>query len=312
MQSFMESFPNGVYTVLVTPFTKSNNIDFDSIANWLDIQYDVKKSGNIVGLVLLGTTSEAPTLKTSEKISICEFVHNYNCGKENPKKIIIGVGGNFTEEVIEFTYKIKDYADGIMVTVPYYNKPPQRGIEAHFKTIAKSFPELPIMMYNVPGRTGINMEAETIIKIIESCKNIVAVKEANGDINSTKKLVELLTNSSRNLGETFKIFSGDDINVLTHCMMGASGVISVASNIIPKHITDIVDNCMFGKYDEASKNLENISDFVKYLFVEANPIPIKEIMHKSGMYETNIMRLPLVQMDSEKSKVLSRMFIELE
>jgi 4-hydroxy-tetrahydrodipicolinate synthase len=232
-------FSNGVYTVLVTPFTNEDAIDYDSILKWLDIQYSNKE---IAGLVLLGTTSESPVLSYQEKLEIVKFIHHCNntIYQKNQKKIIIGVGGNYTKEVIEFTKQIQQYADGIMVTVPYYNKPPQRGIAEHFNCIAKTFPDMPIMMYNVPGRTGINMEPETMIDVINSCPNIVALKEANGDLILTKKFIDLLISTNRVLGITFKIFSGDDINVVQHYMMGASGVISVASNIIPKEICFIV------------------------------------------------------------------------
>jgi 4-hydroxy-tetrahydrodipicolinate synthase len=306
------TFNNGVYTVLVTPFTNENTIDFDSIRNWLDQQYDDGRSGNIAGLVLLGTTSESPVLTTQEKLDIVKYVYEYNLMQQNKKFLVIGVGGNFTQEVVEFTEQIKEYTDGIMVTVPYYNKPPQRGIAAHFKFIANKFPELPIMMYNVPGRTCVNMEPETMIDVINTCPNIVALKEANGDIKATEKLVDLLKNSNRVLGNTFKIFSGDDINVVKHCALGASGVISVASNIIPRQISNVVALSLSKCFDDADNELAKLTEFIKYLFVETNPIPIKEIMYNTNIYKTNNMRLPLVTMDKEKSKVLNDMFIIMQ
>jgi 4-hydroxy-tetrahydrodipicolinate synthase len=302
----------GVYTVLVTPFANENTIDFNSICNWLICQYDENQSRKIAGLVLLGTTSESPVLTLQEKLDIIEYVYNYNLKQKNKKFLVVGVGGNFTQEVVEFTEHIKDYVDGIMVTVPYYNKPPQRGISAHFKYIANKFPELPIMMYNVPGRTCVNMEPETMIDVINSCPNVVALKEANGDIKATEKLVELLKNTNRTLGDTFKIFSGDDINVVKHCVLGASGVISVASNIIPKQISNVVSLCLNKNFESADTELSKYSEFIKYLFIETNPIPIKEIMHNTNIYTTNNMRLPLVTMDKEKSNILTDMFYKLQ
>lgn len=305
-----DTFTDGVYTVLVTPFTDDDTIDYNSIEKWLDMQYDVQS--NIVGLVLLGTTSESPTLTNCEKVEIVKYVHTYNSNKQNKKKLIIGVGGNFTKEVVEFTEQIEKYADGIMVTVPHYNKPPQRGIAEHFKFIANKFPTVPIMMYNVPGRTCVNMEPETMIDIIMSCSNVVALKEANGNLKTTAKFIELITKSSnRVLGSSFKIFSGDDANIVHHCKMGASGVISIASNIIPQQISDIVSLCLSSQFDLATKKLEKIIGFIGYLFVETNPIPIKEIMYLSHIYKTNNMRLPLVKMDKEKSEILHEMYSNL-
>lgn len=305
------SFNNGVYTVLVTPFTNDDTIDFDSIGNWLNIQYDEKQSGNITGLVLLGTTSESPVLTIQEKIEIVKYVYHYDQLQQNKKFLVAGVGGNFTREVCEFTDKIKQYVNGIMVTVPYYNKPPQRGISAHFKFIANSFPELPIMMYNVPLRTCVNMEPETMIDVINSCPNVVALKEANSDIKMVEKLVQLLKNTNRKLGNTFKIFSGDDMNIIKHYMLGASGVISVASNIIPMNISNIATLCSNEDFKNAEQIFKKYEDFIKYLFVEANPIPIKDIMYNVNIYKTNNMRLPLVPMDREKSNILRNMFFNI-
>jgi 4-hydroxy-tetrahydrodipicolinate synthase len=297
------TFINGTYTVLVTPFTDNNKVDFESIANWLIFQ---NKYENIVGLVLLGTTSETSTLSYSEKIEIIKFVHNYNIIQDKPKQIIAGVGGNNTMEVIEFANEIKLFVDGLMVTVPYYNKPPQRGIIAHFKIISDTFLNLPIMMYNVPSRAGINMDPETMIELINICPNIVGLKETNQD--NINNFINLLKKSNRTLGIDFKLFSGDDANIITYCKLGASGVISVASNIIPKKITDIVSLCIENKYENVDLYLENICEFINYLFIESNPIPIKEIMYYAKIYNTNHMRLPLVQMDKSLSKELINLY----
>lgn len=331
----------GTYTVLVTPFRKNNNndefsesnviskqinnivkncinnnnteeIDYDSINRWMHMQYKYQ----IKNLVLHGTTSECPTVTEHEKIAICKHVNNVNNVIFNKWfDIYVGVGGNNTNECIIFANKIKNFCNGIMVTVPYYNKPPQRGIAAHFKTIANSIPETNVIMYNVPGRSGINMEPETMIEIINSCSNVVALKEANGDLKHCEQFVKLLkTKTNRILGHTFKLFSGDDINIVEHCKLGASGVISVASNIIPEQINNIVKYCIDNKYEKAQMLLGNAEDFIKYLFVETNPIPIKEIMYLTKIYSTNIIRLPLVTMDSEKSKnlnILYEQFLQL-
>jgi len=294
---------HGTYTVLVTPFLndEKTSIDFNSIRKWMHMQMHFR----IKNLVLHGTTSECPTISDAVKFDICQYV-DYMNGVEfnNYFNIYVGVGGNCTNDCIEFAKKIKIYCKGIMVTVPYYNKPPQRGIAQHYITIANALPETQVIMYNVPGRTGINMEPETIINIINSCKNVVALKEANGDLKHCEKFVELLKTTNRELGKTFLLLSGDDINIVEHCKLGASGVISVASNIIPRAISEIVKLCLNNQFDKAQEKLDLISDFVKYLFVETNPIPIKEIMYLTKIYSTNILRLPLVPMDVDKSKIL--------
>lgn len=293
---------SGTYTVLVTPFCNENGetvVDYKSIMKWLEINNF--RYGN---LVLHGTTSECPTLSRTEKLNICSYFA-FSLPSDYRINIYVGVGGNDTQECIDFAKEIEHTCKGIMVTVPYYNKPPQRGIYAHFKAIADSVPKLKVIMYNVPGRTGLNMDPETMIEIINSCPNVVALKEANGDMEHCKKFINLLkTKTNRILGDTFKLFSGDDMNIVEHCKLGASGVISVASNIIPRQIKEIVHHCENKNYDKAQEVLDTVSDFVKYLFVETNPIPIKEIMYLTNIYSTNILRLPLVSMDSEKSKIL--------
>ena len=301
----------GTYTVLVTPFiikNKKNIIDYTSILKWMNIQFHFR----IKNLVLHGTTSECPTVTENEKIEICEYINNMNLTEfKNYFNIYIGVGGNCTQDCIEFANKIKKYCKGIMITVPYYSKPPQRGISAHFKTIANEFLDMQVIMYNVPGRSAVNMEPETMIDIINCCENVVALKEANGDLNHFKKFIELFKTTNRTLGMTFTVLSGDDINIVEHCKLGASGVISVASNIIPKQIKQIVDLCLKQKFTEADDILSQNKEFIKYLFVETNPIPIKEIMYLTNMYSTNILRLPLVSMDTEKSKILYDMYNQL-
>jgi 4-hydroxy-tetrahydrodipicolinate synthase len=300
------TFPSGTYTVLVTPFTEDNKVDYSSINNWLKMQYQNDK---IVGLILLGTTSESPTLRTNEKKEIINFVSEYNKSVDNKKVIIAGVGGNDTLDVIEFTNDIKECVNGIMVTVPHYNKPPQRGIVEHFKLIANHFQELPIMMYNVPSRAGVNMEPETIVKIIQSCPNVVGLKETN--LNNVPNFVNLIENTDIKLGQSFKLFSGDDINTVEYCKFGASGVISVASNVIPNKITSVVSLCLNEELYLAENELSRISDFLKYLFVESNPIPVKDIMCRTNIYKNNLMRLPLVSLEKEKSDILFQIYNDL-
>ncbi len=314
-----QEFNNGVYTVLVTPFANDNSIDYESIDNWLRQQYKNK----VVGLVLLGTTSESPTLTRDEKIAIVKHVHKFNQGMPNnpsdcegtpgcKKMIIVGIGGNDTAEVIEFGGLVEDYADAFMVTVPHYNKPPQRGIFLHFQMISKCFPEMPIMMYNIPGRTGVNMEPNTMIDVIRCCPNIKALKDAGGDLEKTYFLVDELERLGITVSEDFKIFSGDDIDAPTLITKAdASGVISVASNIIPYDVCEYINDLLNHRSKEAETKFDRCIDFIKYLFVETNPIPIKEVMNYAGTYETNHMRLPLVSMTHDKAVILHKLYDSL-
>jgi 4-hydroxy-tetrahydrodipicolinate synthase len=268
----------------------------------------------VAGLVLLGTTSESPTLTQNEKIAIVKHVYEFNqqMPLENRKMIVVGIGGNDTAEVIKFGGLVEDYADAFMVTVPHYNKPPQRGIFMHFQMISKCFPEMPIMMYNIPGRTGINMEPQTMIDIIRYCPNVKALKDAGGNLDKTYTLCDDLERHGIIVGKDFKIFSGDDIdaiNLITRA--SASGVISVASNIIPYHVCEYIEDILNGKLNEADGKFDRCVEFIRYLFVETNPIPIKEIMNHAEIYETNHMRLPMVNMTHDKATILHKLYDSL-
>ncbi len=308
-QKFSE-FYSGVYTVLVTPFANDNSIDYNSIDNWLKQQYKNK----VVGLVLLGTTSESPTLSQDEKIKIVKHVYEFNqqIPKETPgckKMIVVGIGGNDTGHTIEFGGLVEEYADAFMVTVPHYNKPPQRGIFLHFQMISKCFPDMPIMMYNIPGRTAVNMEPSTMIDVIKCCPNVKALKDAGDNLDHTYMLVDSLEKHGIIVGKDFKIFSGDDIDAITLMVKAdASGVISVASNIIPYDVCEYIDDVLNGKLSDAEAKFYRCEELIKYLFVETNPIPIKEVMNYAGIYETNHMRLPLVTMDHDKAIILHKLY----
>lgn len=306
-QKFSKDFCDGVYTVLVTPFGNDNTVDYNSIDNWLKQQYKNK----VVGLVLLGTTSESPTLSQDEKINIVKRVYEFNqqIPVENRKMIVVGIGGNDTASAIEFGDCIEEYADALMVTVPHYNKPPQRGISMHFQMISKCFPNMPIMMYNIPGRTAVNMEPSTMIDVIKCCPNVKALKDAGDNLDHTYILVDSLEKHGIIVGKDFKIFSGDDIDATTLMVKAdASGVISVASNIIPYDVCEYINDILNGKLSDAEAKFYRCEELIKYLFVETNPIPIKEVMNYAGIYETNHMRLPLVTMDHDKAIILHKLY----
>jgi len=288
---------NGTYTVLVTPFNDDNTINYNDIDKWIQMQL----KSNVTGLVLLGTTSESPTLSRDEQLSIVKFVHEKNHSSQNNKFLVVGVGGNNTIETLEFAKMCKHYCDGFMVTVPSYNKPTQNGILKHFETICKDddIKHYPIILYNVPSRTGVNMEPKTIKMVYESCKNIVAVKEASGSID---QLIEL-----RTIVPTLTILSGDDKLILDVMVHGGGGVISVASNVFPSLVSQIVNLCLVGDFQKAKQVYYNseFPELLKCMFCETNPIPIKFMMMKLGIYTNDNMRLPMTQLSSEKHDIVS-------
>ena len=225
------------------------------------------------------------------------YVHGKVAGR---KPIIVGVGGNYTKATLDFAKFCAPYSYGLMVTVPHYNKPQQRGIVNHFVTIA-SDPVLknkPIIMYNIPGRTCVNMDPQSVIKVIDACPNVVAIKEANSSLDHIQCLVYMIrTITKRTLGDTFKIFAGDDSSILEVSKLGGSGVISVGSNVIPEYIVKLTDMCISNNYSDKEKEIQSmmneLTEFTHALFVETNPVPIKYLLHMLNLYESDSVRAPL-------------------
>jgi 4-hydroxy-tetrahydrodipicolinate synthase len=285
---FIMSIKNGVYVALVTPFTKNNTVCWSSLEKLVNFHIEKKTTG----LVLLGTTGESPTLTNIEKIDIIDYVY-----KKADKKIdiVVGVGGNNTEEVKHFALycQNKGVADSLMVTVPNYNKPTQEGIYQHFKQIA-DYVILPIMMYNIPSRCGVNMEPETIFRL-SKIDNIVGIKEASGSLTQIHKINTLVKD------DNFKIFSGDDALIIPIMSLGGCGVVSVIGNILPDIVLQIVNLCLDNNFKDASKLYYEYHEKIENLFIETNPIPVKEILFQKNMIENNY-RLPLLK--SSKSELL--------
>ena len=317
MQSFTENisdinfeeFPDGVYSVMVTPFDSTNNVNHREIEKWVIEQLE----SNCIAIVLNGTTSESPTVTHNEKIEIFETVRNiylqyyHNNPNKQRKMICIGVGTNSTETTIEFATKCKKYCHSMMVVMPYYNKPPQRGIVEHFKAIC-NHSELRnhlFLLYNVPGRTGSHCLPETVKKIFDTCPNARAIKEASGNPDNTEKIVQLC----RELN--VKVFSGDDKIVLDMLDKGARGLISVASNVFPNMFAKLVAT-YFENPNEA-RNLYityRIAELCDAMFIASNPIPVKRMMLLSGRYSTDILRLPLVQLDPQFDEQVNNAYFD--
>jgi len=287
--------PSGVYSVLPTPFKDDESIDYDGVRRWFRYQAYSNDSGPI-GLVILGTTSESPNLSREQQMELVRFVSEMNYTHEFPKFLVIGVGGINTKETAEFALQCVDYCDAIMVTVPAYVKPMQTGILKHFRIICNQEPlqNTPVIMYNVPSRTGVNMEPKTMKLVCEECRNVVAVKEASGNISQIMEI--------RRRIPTLSVFCGDDKLVLDFMLHGACGLISVASNVYPRFTSNLVSLCLDKLYSEASEVFYK-SDFAGLcdaLFAEGNPSGIKYASYHVGTYTNYKMIGSLVELSEEK------------
>lgn len=269
----------GMGVALITPFKEDESIDFDALIRMVD--YLLKNNADF--LCVLGTTAETPTLTEQEKKQIKEIVIERVNGRV---PILLGVGGNNTR-AIQHTLKNDDFTgvDAILSVVPYYNKPSQEGIYQHYKAIAEST-ELPIVLYNVPGRTGVNMTAETTLRIARDFKNVVAIKEASGNITQMDDII-------KNKPASFDVISGDDGFAYPLITLGAVGVISVIGNAFPREFSKMTRLALQGDYENALTIHHRFTELFNLLFVDGNPAGVKSMLNAMGMIE-NKLRLPLV------------------
>ena len=274
----------GVYTAIITPFKRDESIDWDSLKNLVEFQIE----NGVAGIVPCGTTGESPTLTHPEHDMVIEKVIEYADGR---CKVIAGTGSNSTAEAIRLTQHAADAgADACLIVNPYYNKPTQEGLYRHFKAIADSV-KVPIIVYNIKGRTAVNVETSTLMRLIKDCRNIVAVKEASGDLNQMKDVIAKAPKS-------FSVLSGDDNMTLDLIKAGGLGVISVASNMIPDKMVAMVTASLRKDWPAAEKLNSEMAEFFKGCFIETNPIPIKAALAMKGMCE-EVYRLPLCEMRPE-------------
>lgn len=271
----------GCGTALVTPFHKDGSVDNDCFKKLVERQI---KNG-VKLLIPCGTTGESATMSHEEDIHVISMA--IEVAGNLKAKVIAGTGSNCTADAIEYTRKAQELgADCALVVAPYYNKPTQEGMFAHFSAIAKSVKKFPIMLYNVPGRTASNISAATVIRLAEAHENIVAIKEASGNFS---QIMEIL----RNRPKHFKVFSGDDATTLPLISVGADGLVSVCSNEIPDLTSKMVEKALDGKWDAARKIHYKILPLMEANFIEASPAPCKFVMKEMGLLEENL-RLPLV------------------
>lgn len=269
----------GMGVALITPFKEDGSVDYQALIRMVD--HLVQNGADF--LCVLGTTAETPTLTTEEKKEITRLVVERVNGRI---PIMLGCGGNNTQAVID-SLKNDDFTgiDAILSVVPYYNKPSQEGIYQHYKAIAEST-ELPIVLYNVPGRTGVNMTAETTLRIARDFKNVIAIKEASGNITQMDDII-------KNKPENFDVISGDDGITFPLITLGAVGVISVIGNAFPKEFSRMTRLALQGDYANALKIHHSFTELFSLLFVDGNPAGVKAMLNAMGMIE-NRLRLPLV------------------
>lgn len=274
----------GTGVALVTPFKKDFSVDVESLQAIVNFQID----NGIDYLVVLGTTAESATLSKAEKELIISTVVAAN---KDRLPLVLGVGSNNTQEVVE-ELKFRDFSafEAILSVSPYYNKPTQEGIYQHFKAIAEASP-VPVILYNVPGRTSSNMLPSTIIRLANDFKNIVAIKEAAGDIVQAMKLIQ-------DKPKNFLVISGDDMITLPMILAGGSGVISVIAEGFPKQFSEMVHLGLNKRVEEAYKIHYFLADSIDLIFEQGNPAGIKEVFKALGLSE-NTVRLPLVNVDED-------------
>ena len=269
----------GLGVALVTPFTTEGEVDYKALKRL--VEYLIQNGADF--LCILATTGETPCLTQDEKEKITQLVKDVNHGR---LPILKGCGGNNTAAVVE-ELRTADWSgiDGILSVCPYYNKPSQEGLYQHFKAIAEASP-LPVVLYNVPGRTGINLKPETTVRLANDCENIVAVKEASGSLEQVDEII-------KNKPQRFDVLSGDDALTFSMVASGAAGVISVIGNALPKEFSRMIRLEFQGEYEPARKIHHMFTELYSLLFVDGNPAGVKALLHEMGFIE-NQLRLPLV------------------
>ncbi len=280
----------GCATALVTPFKGDGSVDEDRMRALVDRQIN----GGVRLLVPCGTTGESATMTEDEDARVIGLTIEVARGRA---KVIAGAGSNSTSSAVEYSRSAHDLgADAVLQVAPWYNKPTQEGLYAHFRAIAEAIPEMPIMVYNVPGRTSSNIAAQTTLRLAKDCENIVAIKEASGNLS---QIMEILRERPAN----FCVFSGDDAVTLPLISLGAEGIVSVASNEVPDLMSRMTELALEGRWDDARELHYRLLTLMEINFVESSPGPVKAAMAMMGLLEENF-RLPLVPItDKSRAKI---------
>ena len=269
----------GLGIALITPFTHDGEVDSNSLKRL--VEYQLQNGADF--LCILATTGETPCLSAEEKAEIKRLVVEVNNGRV---PILMGCGGNNTRAVVQ-ELKSADWSgiDGVLSVCPYYNKPSQEGLYQHFKAIAEASP-LPVVLYNVPGRTGINLQAQTTLRLARDCENIIAIKEASGSLEQVDEIIN-------NKPARFDVISGDDALTFSMVASGAAGSISVIGNALPREVSRMIRLEFKGEYEGARTIHHRFTELYSLLFVDGNPAGVKALLHEMGFIE-NVLRLPLV------------------
>ena len=287
----------GLGIALITPFKEDGSVDYDALIRLVD--YQLNNGADF--FCILATTGETPTLTREEKQKIKDLVVDYVQARV---PILMGCGGNNTAAVVE-ELQTADFKgiDGVLSVCPYYNKPSQEGLYQHFKAIAAAT-QLPVVLYNVPGRTGVNLQAATTVRLARDCQNIVAIKEASGNLEQVAEII-------KNKPADFDVISGDDSLTFPMVSCGAVGVISVIGNALPKEFSRMIRLQMRGEYDPARTIHHRFTDLFSLLFVDGNPAGVKAMLSEMGFIE-NVLRLPLVPMRISNMQRMSEILKELK
>ena len=287
----------GLGIALITPFKEDGSVDYDALIRLVD--YQLNNGADF--FCILATTGETPTLTREEKQKIKDLVVDYVQARV---PILIGCGGNNTAAIVE-ELQTADFKgiDGILSVCPYYNKPSQEGLYQHFKAIAAAT-QLPVVLYNVPGRTGVNLQAATTVRLARDCQNIVAIKEASGNLEQVDEII-------KNKPADFDVISGDDSLTFPMVSCGAVGVISVIGNALPKEFSRMIRLQMRGEYDPARTIHHRFTDLFSLLFVDGNPAGVKAMLSEMGFIQ-NVLRLPLVPMRINNMQRMSEILKELK
>ncbi len=284
----------GVMTAIITPFDNNGKIDFETLEKLIEFQIE----NGVSAILACGTTGESPTLTHEEDYSVVKFVVEKVKGRV---QVIAGTGSNDTSSAVAATKEVEKYGvDGALVVAPYYNKPTQEGLYAHYSTIAKST-GLPIIVYNIPGRTGINIEPNTMALMFKDNKNINCIKDAAGNLAQTSATFEALANIGC---KDFTLMSGDDGLALPMMSIGATGVISVLSNAFPNQISQMVDYALKNDFENARNIHTKFFPLMTGIFIETNPSPVKEMMYQMGLISSANTRLPLVDVREDTKQKL--------
>ena len=278
----------GAAVAIITPMNADGSVNYEKLGELIDFQIE----NSTDAIVICGTTGEASTMTDEEHLECIRFTVE-RTAKRVP--VIAGTGSNDTKYAVELSKEAEAVgADGLLLVTPYYNKTTQRGLIAHFTAVADAV-NIPIILYNIPGRTGMNMEVSTIRKLAGH-KNIVAVKEASGNISYAAKLIA-------ECGDVIDVYSGNDDMIVPLMSLGAKGVISVLSHVIPRQTHDMVQFCLDNNYAEATKLQIEYLELINNLFIEVNPIPVKEALNMMG-WNAGPCRLPLYEMSDEHKDIL--------